>query len=228
MSMIRDCVIITPVAQSIEPACESGLRELEQRGYTVWRVRGYSAIDLARNRLASDALAQGFAEIFWIDADIGFKPEAVERIRSHGLPICCGIYVKKGQRELAMHALPGATELAFGVKGSITEVQYAGCGFMHVRREVFESIRSQLDLPMCNAQFAAPLIPYFQPLIIETVAGSWYLAEDFSFCERARRCGYHIMADTTIRLFHYGNYGYSWEEAGIEQKRYGTFVYRPR
>ena len=33
------------------------------------------------------------------------------------------------------------------------------------------------------------------------------------------------MADTRIRLFHYGGYGYTWEEAGHEMRRYGTFTY---
>lgn len=50
------CVILMPVGGAIEPRCEDGLRELERRGYPVWRVRGYSAIDAARNQMASDAL----------------------------------------------------------------------------------------------------------------------------------------------------------------------------
>jgi hypothetical protein len=31
------------------------------------------------------------------------------------------------------------------------------------------------------------------------------------------------MADTTIRLWHHGSYGYSWEDAGKDQERYETF-----
>lgn len=54
--------MLTPVASFIEPACEEGLRELEKRGYAVRRVRGYSAIDVGRCQLASDALADGFAD----------------------------------------------------------------------------------------------------------------------------------------------------------------------
>jgi GT2 family glycosyltransferase len=38
--------------------------------------------------------------------------------------------------------------------------------------------------------------------------GPWYLAEDYAFCERARQCGFKIMADTTIRLWHIGEYAY--------------------
>ena len=225
MAIPQTCVILTPVAQHIEPACESALRELERRGYTVWRVRGYSAIDVARNRLAFDALAQGYEETFWIDADIGFDPDDVDRLRSHDLPICCGLYAKKGLRELAMHALPGENPITLGAKGGLIEVHYAGLGFMHIRRRVYETMRERLALPECNRQFGAPLAPFFQPLVVETVSGAWYLAEDFAFCERSRRCGFTIMAETRVRLFHFGSHGFSWEEAGLELKRYRTFTY---
>ena len=33
---------------------------------------------------------------------------------------------------------------------------------------------------------------------------SWYLAEDYASCERARTAGHPLMADTGVRLFHVG------------------------
>jgi hypothetical protein len=54
---------------------------------------------------------------------------------------------------------------------------------------------------------------------------SWYLPEDYAFCERARQCGYQIMADTAIRLWHHGSYGYTWEDAGKDKPRYETFYF---
>ena len=103
-------------------------------GYVVRRVEGYSAIDQARNQLASDALRDGFAETLWIDSDVGFDPDDVEKLRRHGLPITCGIYPKKGQRELAMHVLPGTQRFQFGVQGGLHEILYAAAGFLHIRR----------------------------------------------------------------------------------------------
>jgi hypothetical protein len=58
MSPTSRCIVLVPVGGAIDPGCEDGLRELERRGYPVWRVRGYSAIDAARNQMASGALAQ--------------------------------------------------------------------------------------------------------------------------------------------------------------------------
>ena len=49
MPLASRCVVLVPVGGTIDPDCEKGLRELERRGYPVWRVRGYAAIDAARN-----------------------------------------------------------------------------------------------------------------------------------------------------------------------------------
>ncbi len=68
------------------------------------------------------------------------------------------------------------------------------------------------------------MVPFFQPMLKPEPEGHWYLGEDFAFCERARQCGFQIMADTSIRLRHYGTYGYTWEDAGSELPRYGNYT----
>ena len=77
------------------------------------------------------------------------------------------------------------------------------------------------QIPEADAS-RAPLTAEHQSL----TTPAWYLAEDFAFCERARQCGYKIMADTTIRLYHYGSYGYTWEDAGTDAKRFGTYHFQ--
>ena len=144
------CAILVPFFDHIEPACEASLRELEKRGYQVWRVPGYKQIDLARNQMASDALAAGCKETLWIDADTGFHPDAIERLRSQDLPIVCGIYPKKAKRELAIHALPGTKEIVFGAAGGLVELLYGPTGFLLVRREVYESMQTRLSCPSAS------------------------------------------------------------------------------
>ncbi len=101
------CVVLVPFLGSILPQCEAGLRELEKRGYQVRRVGGFSAIDQGRNQLATDALLDGFEETMWIDADIEFHPDSVDRLRGHGLPVVCGLYPQKKFRALTSKPLPG-------------------------------------------------------------------------------------------------------------------------
>lgn len=222
----QDCVVLVPVGGAIEPACDEALRQLELRGYEVRRVRGYAAIDQGRNQMATDALADGFAETLWIDSDMAFHPDDVERLRAHALPVVAGIYPQKGKRALACHVMPGTDAIQFGSAGGLMEILYAGTGFLLVRRVVYETIWEQLQLPLCNERFGErPMLPFFQPLVIEDPGGAWYLAEDFAFCQRARQCGYRIMADSSIRLGHIGKYEYSWEDAGTPKQRFASYAF---
>ena len=220
------CAVLVPVLGAIEPKCDAALEELARRGYAVRRVRGYSQIDVARNEIATSALDDGFEETFWIDADIVFKPDDVDKLRGHGLPLACAIYPKKAARALACHVMPGTKEIVFGKGGGLLEILYAATGFVLVRRQVYQDIERTLELPRCNARFGGALVPYFMPLVKPEPDGHWYLGEDYAFCERARQCGYRVWADTTIRLRHVGSYGYSWEEAGASPKRHATYRFR--
>jgi hypothetical protein len=116
--------------------------------------------------------------------------------------------------------------VVFGSGGGLKEVLYSGFGFMHTRKEVYERVKDRIGLPDCNQRFGSPVTPWFLPEVVPDGAGWWYLAEDYAFCHRARRCGYRIMADTTIRLTHIGRHRYCWEDFGDRPPRYTTLEIR--
>ena len=225
------CVILVPANNGIEPACDHALRQLERMGYPVWRVPGFAAIDTARSQLATDAVARGFEELMWIDSDSEFDPAAVERLRSHNLPIVGGLYPKKGTRAVASALFPGTRKINFGEGGGLLEILYSATGFLYTKRQVYLDIQRRCNLPVCNLQFNKPLVPFFMTMTIETDDSTpaepkhWYLSEDFSFSHRARQAGYKIFADTTIRLGHIGRYSYAWEDAGMTLPRFGSFEF---
>lgn len=221
------CAVLVPAYGQIEPECNAALIELERRGYTVWRTTGIAQVDLARSQMASDALAAGFEETMWIDADVGFNANDVDRLRAHRLPVVAGIYPKKGKRELAVHSVPGTESIVFGKAGGLLEIKYAATGFLLVAADVYHRIQEHCKLPICNKRFGKPMVPYFQPMPVKLGDDDyWYLGEDFSFCERSRQAGFKVMADTSIRLSHFGRYGYSWEDAGEDRPRYATYNYK--
>ncbi len=220
----RRCVVLVLFNTQIISRCESALRELERRGYEVRRVGGYAAIDQGRNQVSTDALLDGYEETMWIDADTDFHPDVVDRLRSHALPIVAGICARKGKRAIACHVIPGTPQIVFGKGGGLVEVLYAGTGFLHVRRQVYQAVQHRLQLPVSNERFGKPMIPFFLPMLHECEDGYWYLAEDYSFCQRVRDAGFKIMADTSIRLWHVGEYSYGWEDAGLERPRYNSFT----
>jgi len=80
--------------------------------------------------MASDALADGFDELMWIDSDIGFDADDVAKLSAHGLPLVCGIYPKKGKNALACNLLPETDRVTFGQGGGLLEIGYAATGFL--------------------------------------------------------------------------------------------------
>lgn len=213
-------------AGPIEPGCAEGLMALERRGYAVWRVPGYAAIDQGRSQVATDALAQGFDELLWIDSDIRFDPDSVEMLREHELPLVSGIYAKKGVRQLACYLKPETRTIEFGETGGLLEIHYAATGFLLTRREVYETMAVHEKLPTCNLRFGKATVPYFLPMLLpQDGEDHWYLGEDYSFCERARRSGFGIWADTRIRLEHIGSHGYTWEDAGSARDRFANYTF---
>ena len=223
------CVVLVPVGGAIDPACDDALRELERRGYAVWRVRGYSAIDAARNQMATDALAQGFDELIWIDSDVVFRPDDVDRLRAHGLPFVCGLYSKKSRREFAATFLPGTRQRPVrrrgrADRGPVLRVRVR----LHPQGRCTEASSETLRLPTCNQRFGSLLVPYFAPLAVNDGEGDWYLSEDYAFCERARQAGFKVMADTSIRLWHVGTYRFGWEDAGADPQRFADYTFHLR
>ena len=209
------CVVLVPYARRIEPMCERGLRELERRGVAVWRHAATDAIDRTRSELATRALSGGFEELMWIDADVSFDPDDVDRLRALDLPIVGGVYAKKGARSLAVHALPGTRELVVVEGGGPCRVRYAAAGFLCTRRVVYDDVRRVFALPVCDGA----VVPYFLPMVVADASGYWYLGEDYAFCERAHVAGHATVVDTSIRLGHVGPYVYDLADAvhGIER-----------
>ena len=218
------CVILVPFATHVAPACEQGLIELQRRGYDVRRVGGYAAIDQGRNQMATDALAAGFEETFWIDADIDFQPDAVERCGPTACRSPAAFTPARAARALGSQTLPGTAKLGVGKGGGLCEILYAGAGFLHVRREVYRTIQERL---VCRPEraFRTADGSLFPADGATSDAGPWYLSEDYAFCERARQCGFKIMADTSIRLWHIGEYAYGWEDAGLDRPRHDSFLF---
>ncbi len=220
-------VVLVPYLSGIEPECEDSLRKLEASGVRVVRSGGNSAIDVARNQLASDALHDGFESIFFIDADLGFDPLDALRLLARPEPVVSGVYAKKGSREFASIFADGVTEVVFGANAfGLYPLKYAATGFLRIKATVLRRLIDKLDLPHCNTHWGRGKWPFFEPMVVPQGDGRHhYLGEDWAFSHRLARIGVTPMADTSIRLWHYGRYAYGWEDAGIETKRFATFTH---
>jgi glycosyltransferase involved in cell wall biosynthesis len=221
-------VILVPHLNGIDWECEQGLRQLEDGGVKVVRRGGSSAIDVARNVLASDAIHDGFDSAMFIDADIGFDPVDVFRLIARPEPVICGVYAKKGQRGFASHFGDGISEVIFGHRGEGPyPLRYAATGFLRIKTSVLRRMISELSLPLCNTKWGRGIWPFFMPLIVpHDEDGMHYLGEDWAFSRRLELIHVTPLADTSIRLWHWGRHAYGWEDAGADRTHYRTYRYR--
>jgi predicted O-methyltransferase YrrM len=221
-------VVLVPHMNGIEWECDQALQKLEQAGVRVVRRPGCSAIDVARNEMLSDALHDGAEAMLFIDSDVGFDPADALRLLARPEPVVTGVYAKKGRREFASEFAGGTKEVLFGpdVPGPYP-LRYAATGFLRVRAGVLRRMIADLRLPLCNTHWGRGVWPFFMPLIVPHGLGKvHYLGEDWSFSYRLAQLGVTPLADTSIRLWHWGRYGYSWEDAGSNVNRYRTYSYQ--
>jgi hypothetical protein len=217
--------VLVPHLHVIEPQCEQALKELEMAGVVVVRRQGASAIDVARNEMLSDALHDGFDSIMFIDADMGFAAADAIRLLDRPEPVVAGIYAKKGPREVTSAFAEGINQIIFGPEApQLYPLRYAATGFLRVKADVLRLMIEKLKLPLCNTRWGRGVWPFFHSIITRTGENEYhYLAEDWAFSHRLGQIGITPLADTSIRLYHFGPYGYSWEDVGSERERYRTY-----
>jgi len=223
-----EMVVLVPHMTHIENECEQALRQLEAEGVRVVRRGGCSAIDVARNELISEALHDGAESILFIDSDIGFNPDDALRLLESPEPVISAVYAKKGMREMASVFAEGTTEVLFGANAvEPYPLRYAATGFLRIRASVLRQMVEELELPLCNTVWGRGLWPFFQPMVVPQDGNKYhYLGEDWAFSYRLSQIGITPLADTSIRLWHWGRYGFTWEEAGSTAARYSTYSYR--
>jgi hypothetical protein len=190
-----------------------------------------SLITHARNRCADIFLKSGATHLLFIDADIGFRPEAALTLLALAAPdspydVLCAPYpmkhvnwenVRRAARADAAEGKPDAlaklgadfvfTALAAG-RVSLqepVEVRESGTGFMMIRRETFERLREAH--PEWRCTFNGEEMTQFFHAEIDRAEGQ-YISEDYWLCRRVRALGMKVWLCPWIELQHVGQYVY--------------------
>lgn len=158
-----------------------------------------SLIYTSRNDLGRLAIQSGADYVLWLDSDMVFEPDTLERmlkrVTEDKLDFLTGIYF----RRVAPYTPVLFDELTYTAEGyegkahwtefkNLPEsglVEVGGCGFGLV-------LMSTEMLMSVQAKYGT----MFQPL--------QGLGEDLAFCWRARECGYKLMCDPSIEAGHAG------------------------
>jgi hypothetical protein len=188
-------------------------------------------ITRARARLCARFMAHPDAtHLLFVDADIGFAPQAALRLLDAGHEVAGGVYPLKGidWAKVRVAAAAGAADLmgkAVGyvirfiptpdssvqVEGGFANVAYVGTGFMMITRAAVERLAAahpQLAADLGDLEPGGTRIPMLFDTLIEPQTGQ-HLSEDYAFCHRWRALGGEIWADVETRLTHVGPTAYS-------------------
>jgi len=169
---------------------------------------GEALIGRGRAGMLAKFLASGASHLIFVDADIGFAPEAVFRLLRSGHDVVGGVYPRKIREagfemgELLGEAAPDGFQ----------PVTFVGAGFLLISRaaaqritEAYPGLRAGLgDVRGAQVSHAAMVFDSF----VEPETGR-YLADHEAFCRRWRDIGGVVWADLRTRLVHVGQIDYS-------------------
>lgn len=188
-------------------------------------------ITRARARLAARFLSRpGASHLFFVDADIGFAPQAALRLLDAGHDVAGGVYPLKGidWAKVRSAAQAGAADLmakslgyvirfvptpdnSVEVEDGFAKVAYVGTGFLMIARAAVERLAAahpELAADISDVEPGATKTPMLFDTMIEPETGQ-HLSEDYAFCRRWSALGGEIWADVESRLTHVGPMAYS-------------------
>jgi hypothetical protein len=172
--------------------------------YAGWTcLDGHANICRARDLLVAQFLATDCTTLVFIDGDVGFGRDDLQRLLAAPVPICSGLYQRKnGSGDWVCHPQPGDAPLNRD-HPELRSVARVGAGFLRIDREVFEKLilgGHVVDYPVNETR-----VHQFFPT---GVLNGEFVSEDYYFCALAARAGYSIHIDTRIKLKHVGRLVY--------------------
>ena len=161
-----------------------------------------SLVHRARMEMTATFLKTKHSHMFWLDADIEFTPEDVAKVWNMDADIGVGVYAMK-KRDAQWYAAWKDGELVKDLDQwkEPVSVDFAGTGFMCIKREVIERLAEDAE-SYEGPDGRVPAL-YMTPIHMDGLE-----SEDYHFCRKARDAGFSIMMDPSVRLGHYGLYRY--------------------
>ena len=154
----------------------------------------------ARNKSVDTAISNGATHLMFIDSDMQFPPDGINRLMAHDLDVVAGLYFRRQPPHLpTIHQKEGDKLMIPKTfpKDKPFEVYALATGFMLIKVEVLKNIKP----------------PWF-------FFGDFHghaMGEDVYFCNKVRQKGYKIWCDPTIELGHVGMYSYGIQDYNAYQ-----------
>lgn len=208
----KSTLICLPMMDMVHTSFMTSLLNLKRVGKCQCAVAQSSLIYDARNNLSMQAIDSGSDYVLWLDSDMQFDSDLMERLSGHlddGKDIVTALYVKRTiPTGPVIYSEVDITKTDTGLSkpiavpyddyplNSVFEVEGCGFGACMVRTETLKRVTDTFGLP-------------FSPLL--------GLGEDLSFCYRLKQLGIKIYCDSSIKMMHIGNIGFN-EDMYLKQR----------
>ena len=169
------------------------LRLRERMDFDLCLVPGVHFVDQARDMAAAKFLSSENEFLFFIDSDLSFPAEAVERIIGYNKPVCGGSYRIKNDS----HLYPQLGHI--GIDDNLHRVSLLPGGFMCIRRDVVQSLWD--STPHYKAAFGGKFNEV-AAMFSREIHDGVMVSEDAMFCRRA--FGFGLWLDPDITFGHVG------------------------
>ena len=169
---------------------------------------GDSLVSRARNHCTRVFLESDCTHMLFIDSDLVFSVDQINRMMEFDEDLVGGAYYKKceGAPQGVWNCLPDVNLTDSG----LLEVKYVGTGFMRISRKVFElmiqefgnEISYQVDPDHKQKEYDFWHVGRY---VFSDGSPNRYLSEDWWFCQKWRDIGGKVWLDRGTVLKHSGN-----------------------
>jgi hypothetical protein len=150
-----------------------------------------------RNNIVKEALRQDATHILWLDSDMTFPRETLERLMQHGKPIMAASYAQRKRPSKPVAAKNGVWVYTEEDSTGVEQVDYVGAGVMLVEADVYRHLPE----------------PWY--MLAWSEEKKQTIGEDVYFCRKARKIGAEtwIDHDLTKEITHIGYQAFDWKDA---------------
>lgn len=193
-------LIAIPCMDMVHATFMRSLLSLNKVGEVQYGIACSSLIYDSRNNLVKRAIEDGFDRILWLDSDMDFQPDLLQRLSAdldEGREFVCGLFFKRKapispciysemgyiKNENNGTVSPIAVSYDDYPRDSIFEISASGFAAVLMTTDLAKRVWEQ-----CGAPFSPQL----------------GFGEDLTFCGRAKQAGAKLWCDSRVKVGHVG------------------------
>ena len=207
---MKKILIAIPSGDDLAAEFVQSLLALRPVDHVEIKIQTGSLVYLSREILSAYAINNGFDYVLWLDTDMVFKPDLLEKLIEDDVDMAAGLFFQRRppcEPAIWKTIECGEGENRFDAKyldypeEQLFEIDACGMAAVLVKGEVLRAVHERYHRT-------------FEPI-------SGY-GEDISFCIRAKNCGFKIWCDSRVKVGHRGH-------TIVDEKAFQAFrAFRPK